>query len=104
MQETNTRRAVKPGEAARRIIVSTMIYCETHSMRDIKRKVGAFRELFQRPPDIVLAGTWEDDGGDAVFFDYRSRPATIKGSHVVAEVDGESAELNPTAYSGIYLS
>lgn len=81
------------------------MYCETHSMSDIRRKVAAWRELYQRPPVVALAGTWEDAARDAVFFDtHKSTPVEIHRSHVAVEVDGEVAELKPTSFSGIWLT
>ena len=81
------------------------MYCETHKMSDVRRKVAAYRELFQREPSVQLKGTWEDSGGDAVFFDlHPSGPVRIEKAFVSVEVDGELAELRPTQFSGIKLT
>lgn len=80
------------------------IYAEVHAMAEIRRKIAAFRELFQRPPAVMLAGTWTDEDGDAVFFDtHPSQSVEVHRGYLVAAVDGESAELRPTKFSGIYL-
>lgn len=81
-----------------------MIYCEVYTMAEIRRKIAAYQELFQRAPLVALTGTWTDEGGDAVFFDsHPSSPATIKRSHIEATVDGDQAALRPTKLSGIRL-
>ena len=80
------------------------MYCEIHTMTDIRRKVGAFRELFQREPLIRLKGTWEDEEGDAVFFDsHPSQLVRIEKKFVQVDVDGEWTELRPTLFSGMNL-
>ena len=80
------------------------MYVEAHTMTDVRRKVGAFRELFQREPVIRLRGTWDDAERDAVFFDtHPSQPVRIDKKFVQVDVDGELTELRPTPFSGMNL-
>ncbi len=81
------------------------MYCEVYTMAEMRRKIAAYQELFQRTPSVLLTGTWTDESGEAVFFDtHPSSPAMIQRSHIDVTVDGDQAALRPTKFSGIRLS
>ncbi len=80
------------------------IYFEISGTKVLRRKMAAATELFASPV-IRLTGTWKDEEGDFVFFDYRdSSPISIdaiEGKFVNVLVDGETLTIAPTDHSGM---
>jgi hypothetical protein len=66
------------------------------TMGEIRRKVAAFKELFEKEPKLTLSGYLTTDDGETVFAGCSQLPVTALGrSYIYATVDGRRTAIRP---------
>jgi len=78
---------------------------EWKSIADVKAKIAAFAELLGAEPNVKIGGTWNDNHGDAVFFDTEMSQdiSGVNPVYILVDVDGKQTKVKGTSNSFFIL-